>query len=327
MDIESEIRKAIATAQDGLAEISKKVDASAAHAVTLLRECTGRVIVTGVGKTGLIGRKIAATFSSTGTPAFYIHPTEAIHGDLGAIHSNDLVMCISNSGESAEVVEILPHFREIGVQIIALTGVSSSTLGKKSDVVLDVGVSREADPLNLAPTASTTAALAMGDALAAALMTAKGITKEDYARNHPGGALGSVLLTRVRDHMVEAERAPIVDRDVSLKDAIQEMATKRLGATFVVDESGVLVGVFTDGDLLRLFEQESDPLGLSISDVMTTNPKSIAGDARAIDAMHLMEDHSITLLAVVDEHGKPVSAVHLHDLVKSGLALWSSEKE
>lgn len=327
MDVESEIRRAIEIARDGLEEVLSKVGESAAHAVTLLRECTGRVIVTGVGKTGIIARKLAATLSSTGTPAFYLHPVEAIHGDLGAIHSNDVVVVISNSGESAEIVELLPHFREIGVKVISLTGVPDSTLGRKCDLMIDVGVRREADPLDLAPTASTTAALAMCDALAVALMAAKGITRESYARNHPGGSLGSVLLTRVRDHMVETERAPIVGSGVSLKEAIHEMTTKRLGATFVTDDDGKLAGVFSDGDLLRLFESDANPLELSITDVMTKTPKYIGADDRAIDAMHLMEDHAITLLAVVDKDHRPISAVHLHDLVKSGLALWSSEKE
>ena len=327
MDIEADIRNALSIERDGLEEVLQKVGEATAHAVTLLRECTGRVIVTGVGKTGLIGRKIAATLSSTGTPAFYIHPAEAIHGDLGAIHSNDIIIAISNSGESSELVELLPHFADLGVKVIALTGVTTSTLGKRSDVVIDVGVSREADPLNLAPTASTTAALAMGDAIAAALMIAKGFTKDAYARNHPGGALGSVLLTRVRDHMVEPERAPIVGADVSLKTAIHEMAAKRLGATFVVDDDGELVGVFTDGDLLRLFEGSPNALDGPIAEVMTRNPKTAQPDEPAIDAMKRMEDHAITLLAVVDASNKPVSAIHLHDLVKSGLALWASERE
>lgn len=327
MDILDEIKRSLTASRDGIGGLLAKAGESGVRAVEMMRASPGRVIVSGVGKTGLIGRKIAATLSSTGTPALYLHPAEALHGDLGVVQAGDVALVLSNSGESSEITALIPHLRALDVKVIALTGSPESTLGRRADVVIDVGVEREADPLNLAPTASTTAALAMADALAAALMKARGFTLDDYARNHPGGAIGSVLLTRVRDHMVEPERVPVVAHTVPLRDAIHEMTTKRLGGTFVTDADGKLAGVFTDGDLLRLFEKEANPLERSIADVMGRNPKWTTPDAKAIDAMGQMEDHAITLLAVVDEDMRPVSALHMHDLVKAGLALWTSEKE
>lgn len=327
MDILDEIRRSLAASRDGIGGLLAKTGQSTVKAVELMLASEGRVVVSGVGKTGLIGRKIAATLSSTGTPALYLHPAEALHGDLGAVQAGDVALIISNSGESSEITSLIPHLRALEVKVVALTGNPDSTLGRRADVVIDVSVEREADPLNLAPTASTTAALAMADALAAALMRARGFTLDDYARNHPGGAIGSVLLTRVRDHMVEPGRAPIVAQTVSLREAIHEMTTKRLGGTFVTGADGKLAGVFTDGDLLRLFEKEANPLEKPIADVMGKKPKWTTPDTKAIDAMGKMEDHAITLLAVVDDDMRPISALHMHDLVKAGLALWTTEKE
>jgi arabinose-5-phosphate isomerase len=327
MDILEEIKRSLTASRDGIGGLLSKVDVRTVQAVELMLASKGRVVVSGVGKTGIIGRKIAATLSSTGTPALYLHPAEALHGDLGAVQAGDIALIISNSGESAEITALIPHLRALEVNVIALTGNPASTLGRRANVVIDAGVEREADPLNLAPTASTTAALAMADALAAALMKARGFTLDDYARNHPGGAIGSVLLTRVRDHMVEPERVPVVAHTVSLREAIHEMTAKRLGGTFVTDSDGKLAGVFTDGDLLRLFEKELNPLETSIAAVMGKNPKSTTPDTKAIEAMGKMEDHAITLLAVVDDAMRPVSALHMHDLVKAGLALWTTEKE
>lgn len=327
MDILDEIRRSLTASRDGIDGLLLKAGDSSVQAVKLMWSAKGRVVVSGVGKTGLIGQKIAATLSSTGTPALYLHPAEALHGDLGAVQSGDVALVLSNSGESTEITALIPHLRALEVKVIAMTGNPDSTLGRRADVVIDVGVAREADPLNLAPTASTTAALAMADALAAALMKARKFTLADYARNHPGGAIGSVLLTRVRDHMVDPKRAPIIPYTASLKDAIHEMTAKRLGGTFVTDADGKLAGVFTDGDLLRLFEKETNPLERSIVDVMGKDPKWTTAETRAIEAMGKMEDHAITLFAVVDEEMRPISALHMHDLVKAGLALWTHEKD
>lgn len=314
------IKQAIDLEVQALTDLRDKVDLHAAQAVELLYGCRGRVIVTGMGKAGLIGRKIAGTLASTGTPALFLHPADALHGDLGVVSRDDVVVALSNSGETEEVVRLLPHVRRFGVKVIALTGKSTSSLAKYSDVVIDVGVQREADPLGIVPTASTTAALAMGDALAAALLHLRGFAKEQFAIFHPDGSLGRRLLLRVRDIMHSGDELPRVLEQNSVRQAIYEMSTKRLGATFVITGKGELTGIFTDGDVRRLLQREDNPLELSVGDVMTITPKTVLPDALAAEALLTMEHHRITLLAVVDGNLRPVGALHLHDLLRAGLA-------
>lgn len=322
MDVKAAIRRAMEYERQALEHVLAKIGDSAEEAVMLLYACQGRVIVTGMGKAGLIGRKIAATLSSTGTPAHFLHPTEAVHGDLGAVTQRDVVVAVSNSGETREVLGILPYLRGLGVRTIALTGNVRSSLAQQSDVVVDVGVEKEADPLGMAPTASTTATLAMGDALASALMLLKGFTRDQYAQVHPGGTLGATLLSRVSDLMARDDAVPLVRTDASVREAVFVISSKRLGAVFVVEETGALAGILTDGDLRRLFERESNPLSLPVSQVMVRHPKTIGPGVRAVEALRLMEDHQITILPVVDETARTVGAIHMHDLVKAGLALW-----
>lgn len=327
LHIRDVVRRALEIECEGLQRLLERIGPAEEEAVGLIAAARGRVITTGMGKAGLIARKLAATLASTGTPAHFLHPTEAVHGDLGIVTPEDIVIAISNSGETREVVGILPYLRYAGVKVIALTGRTDSTLARQSDVVVDVGVAREADPLGIAPSASTTAALAMGDALAAAVMELKRFTRDQYARLHPGGSIGLALLARVRDLMTGGALAPSVDGRVSVREAICEMTSKRLGATFVVDEQGRLVGILTDGDLRRLFQARANPLEMRLDEVMTRAPKSIGPEAPAVEALRRMEDHAITVLPVVDEERRIVGAIHLHDLVKAGLALWSSAQE
>ncbi len=321
MDIKSEIQKAIRIEKDALGALIDKVDDQAVKAVEALSECKGRVIVTGMGKGGLIGRKIAATLASTGTPATFLHPAEAFHGDLGFVLPEDMVIAVSNSGETDEVIALLPHLKRFGVKIIALTGRSDSTLAQHCDIVIDVGVEKEADSLNMAPTASTTAILAMGDALAAAVLLKRGFTREDFAIFHPGGSLGKRLLWHVKDLMHAGEAVPVVEESATVQEGICEMTSKRLGATFVVDKDKKIVGILTDGDLRRFLQTgKGDPLRLPIAEAMIRDPKTIRETALAAEAIKRMEDHSITVLPVVDAQHRPIGAIHLHDLVKSGLA-------
>ena len=334
MDIQSQISEALAAERDAIEGLLAKVGPEAEAAVTLLHACKGRVIVSGIGKPGIVARKIAATLSSTGTPAVFLHPAEAIHGDVGMVKPGDVALLLSNSGESAEIVELLPVLQRMGAKIIALSGAGESTWAQQSDVVVDVGVAREADPLNMAPTASTTAALAMGDALASALMAVRGFTKEDYAKNHPGGSIGNILLATVADLMVPADQTPVVEMDATLHEAICEMTSKRLGVTFVVNADGKLEGIVTDGDLRRIFQQDLSVLEQAVRKVMTRNPESVRAETPAIDALRAMERHAqdgvprpILVMPVVDEAGRPVSAIHMHDLVKAGLTALYTEGE
>jgi len=287
-------------------------------ACRLIHDCNGRVVVTGMGKSGHIGDKIAATLASTGTPSFFLHAAEASHGDIGMITHADVLLALSNSGETAELVAILPVIKRLGVGLIALTGKPQSTLGRAADVVLDVSVPKEACPLNLAPTASTTATLAMGDALAVALLDARGFTEEDFARSHPGGSLGRRLLLHVEDVMRKGEQLPKVAVDTLLRDGLVEMSRKGLGMTTVVDAAGRVLGVFTDGDLRRMLEQPFD-LQARMGDVMTRNPKSIRPRMLAAEAVHVMETSRITALPVVDDAGMLVGALNVHDLFRAGV--------
>ena len=285
------------------------------QAVQLLLATPGRVVVMGMGKSGHVGRKIAATLASTGTPALFVHPAEASHGDLGMVRDVDVVLAISNSGESEELARILPVLKRLGVPLVAMTGKPQSSLARHADIVLDSGVEKEACPLNLAPTASTTVQMALGDALAVALLDARGFRAEDFARSHPGGALGRRLLTTVADVMRAGDAAPSVPLDADFSQVMREMSAKGLGATLVVDADARVVGIFTDGDLRRLLESGTDLRQLSADKLMHANPRSIRPDALAADAAHLMEQYRINSLPVTDADGRLVGALNTHDLM------------
>jgi len=286
-------------------------------AVEAVLKSTGRVVVMGMGKSGHIGRKIAATLASTGTPAMFVHPGEASHGDLGMITSADVVLAISNSGESEELTVILPTLRRLKVVVIALTGGTQSVLARHADVVLDSSVAQEACPLNLAPTASTTAQLAMGDALAVALLDARGFKPEDFARSHPGGSLGRRLLTHVADVMRSGDAVPSVRPEASLSELMREMSAKGLGVSAVVDAHQQVLGIFTDGDLRRLIEEGADLRAMCASDVMHKNPRHLVASALAVEAVALMEQHQITSVLVVDEAGRLCGALNTNDLMRA----------
>ena len=289
-------------------------------AIDILYNCKGRVIVTGMGKSGIIGKKIAATMSSTGTPAYFLHPAESTHGDSGVITRNDVIIAISNSGETQELMNLLPLIKRFGCPMIGMTGNVESTLAKTSDVVLDISVEREADTLGKAPTASTTATLAMGDALAVCLMEKKGFTKEDFLMYHPSGKLGKGLTYKVRDLMITGDKMPIVSENESFQSVIKTISEYKLGMAMILDSSKQLIGVLTDGDIRRTVIKYSDTSRLSVKDVMTINPKRITDDAYAASALNLMEKYSITALAVVDANNSPIGVIHVHDLLRAGVA-------
>ncbi|UZD56509.1 KpsF/GutQ family sugar-phosphate isomerase [Schlegelella aquatica] len=288
-----------------------------AQAVQAVLRCAGRVVVTGMGKSGHVGRKIAATLASTGTPAMFVHPAEASHGDLGMITPQDLVLAISNSGESDELTAILPVLKRLFIPLVAMTGRRESTLARHADIVLDTSVPKEACPLNLAPTASTTAQLALGDALAVALLDARGFKEEDFARSHPGGALGRKLLTHVRDVMRSGPLVPRVAPGTSFTEMMREMSAKGLGATAVVDDDGRVLGIFTDGDLRRWIEKGADLRTMTAEQVMTRQPKLVREDELAVEAADLMEEARITSVLVVDAAGRLVGALNTHDLMRA----------
>ena len=288
-----------------------------AKALTLILATRGRVVVMGMGKSGHIGRKIAATLASTGTAAMFVHPAEASHGDLGMVKAIDTVLAISNSGESEELNAILPFIKRMGTPLVAITGGMQSTLAQHADAVLDSSVAKEACPLNLAPTASTTAQLAMGDALAVALLDARGFKAEDFARSHPGGSLGRKLLTHVRDVMRRGDAVPRVLASTAFTDVMREMSAKGLGATAVVDAQGKPVGIFTDGDLRRLIEKGVDVRALTAHDVMHPAPRTVSADGLAVDAVELMELHSITSVLVTDLAGLLIGALNTNDLMRA----------
>ncbi len=310
LDIEA---KSILRLKDNIGEDFDK-------AIEALYNCKGRVIVTGMGKSGIIGKKIAATMSSTGTPAYFLHPAESTHGDSGVITRNDVIIAISNSGETQELMNLLPLIKRFGCPMIGMTGNVNSTLGKTSDVTLDISVEREADTLGKAPTASTTATLAMGDALAVCLMEKKGFTKEDFLMYHPSGKLGKGLTYKVKDLMITGDKRPIISDNISFTDAIRTISEYKLGMAMIVDGNGVLSGVLTDGDIRRTIIKYNNTSELTVNTVMTTNPKRITEDAYAASALNLMEKYSITALAVVDEGNKPVGVIHVHDLLRAGVA-------
>ncbi len=289
------------------------------RACEIILACRGRVVVTGMGKSGHVGSKIAATLASTGTPAFFVHPGEASHGDLGMITGEDVVLAISNSGETAEIATILPLIKRLGVPLITLTGKEDSTLARAAAANLDVSVAQEACPLNLAPTASTTAALAMGDALAVALLQSRGFTEEDFARSHPGGSLGRRLLLRVEDLMHTGDALPKVHPETLLGAALLEMSRKGLGMTAIVADDDTLLGVFTDGDLRRTLDHAVDVHKTPVGEVMTQGGKTARADMLAGEALHMMETHRINALLVVDEHNRLIGALNMHDLLRAGV--------
>lgn len=310
-------RKVLQTEADAILGLIERLDGRFAAAVAMLRDCRGRVIVTGMGKSGIISRKIAATLSSTGTSAFFMHPAEAIHGDLGMIQRDDVVMALSHSGETGEVLRLLETIRRLGARIIAITGCPDSTLGQAADVTLDCHVAAEACPMNLVPTASTTAALALGDALAMTLLVEKGFRAEDFANLHPGGKLGKRLM-RVEALMHAGDQAPIVDAGTMMRDVIYEMSRKGLGMTCVVD-GGRLAGVITDGDLRRRMSRDGEVLQLRAADVMTPRPITIERALLAAQALNIMEERKITSLVVADAGGRVEGVLHLHDLWRTEL--------
>lgn len=298
-------------------DLKRRVGEPFARAVQMMLDVQGHVVVMGMGKSGHIGRKVAATLASTGTPALFVHTGEAVHGDLGMIKPDDLVVMISNSGESGELAALLPVVKRLGSSVVAMTGNLDSTLARYSDVVLDCGVAKEACPLNLAPTASSIAQLAMGDALAVALLDARGFRTEDFARSHPGGTLGRKLLTQVRDVMRSGDAVPRVDPAASVTDVMREMSGKGLGAVAIADEQANVLGIFTDGDLRRLVERGADLRALTAKQVMHRAPHTISQHALAADAAHLMERHRITCVLVVDENEKLCGALNSHDLMRA----------
>ncbi|MEY4358009.1 MAG: hypothetical protein RL469_1335 [Pseudomonadota bacterium] len=312
-------RRALAVEIEGLQAVGARIDASFAAACRIALACRGRIVVTGMGKSGHVASKIAATLASTGSPAFFLHPAEASHGDMGMITRDDVLLALSNSGETPEVVTLLPPVTRLGVPLIAMTGNPASTLARNAQVHLDVTVPTEACPLNLAPTASTTATLAMGDALAVALLEARGFTAEDFARSHPGGALGRRLLLRVEDVMSRDAAVPCVAPETTLADGLLEMSRKGLGMTVIADAAGFVVGIYTDGDLRRSLDRRLDLHTAMMRDVMTHPCKSIGARELAAEAVLLMERHRITALPVVDESGRLVGALNVHDLLRAGV--------
>ena len=299
-----------------------RVDEEFVRAIESILKCRGRIVVTGMGKSGHVGRKIAATFASTGTPAFFLHPAEAYHGDLGMVTANDIVIAISNSGESSEIVNILPIIRRIGAQIIAMCGRRNSSLGKNADFFINIGVEREACSLGLAPTASTTATLAMGDAMAMALMDEKKFTSQEYALFHPGGALGRKLLLTVADVMHSGEDNPIVQVGATVKDALFEMTAKGLGAVSVIDENKKFVGLVTDGIIRRALEKDKNFIDEPVEHIMKEEPLIISADKLAAAALSVMEKHQprpVTVLPVVDDDNNPLGIVHITDLLRQGI--------
>ncbi len=307
-------REVLEIEAQAILDLRAHVDATFVEAVQLILQCRGRVVVSGIGKSGHIARKIAATFASTGTPAFFVHPAEANHGDLGMVTKDDIFLALSNSGEAAELLTILPILKRQGAKLIAMTGNTQSSLAALADVHLYAGVQKEAGPLNLAPTASTTAALALGDALAVVLLDQRGFSAEDFARSHPGGALGRRLLTHVRDVMRSGAAIPSVGLDATLTDALLEISRKGLAMTAIVDANGKVAGIFTDGDLRRLVERTQNFSNLKVADVMHVHPRLIGPERLAAEAADLMEQHRINQLLVVDASGVLVGALHIHDL-------------
>ncbi|MEW5942873.1 MAG: KpsF/GutQ family sugar-phosphate isomerase [Pseudomonadota bacterium] len=312
-------RQVLQIEADAVLALRDRLDHGFLQALQLILHCQGRIVVSGMGKSGHVARKIASTLASTGTPAFFVHPGEASHGDLGMITRNDVVIALSNSGESPELLTIVPLVKRIGAKLIALTGNAKSTLAHEADVHLDASVAQEACPLGLAPTASTTAALALGDALAVALLDARGFGKEDFARSHPGGALGRRLLVHVADVMHREEKLPKVSAGATVSEALLEMTRTGLGMTAIVDEEDRVLGLFTDGDLRRALDKNIDVHATLVAEVMTRNPRTITADRLAAEAVQIMDQHKINGLLVVDAERQLVGAFNMHDLLRAGV--------
>jgi len=302
-----------------ISNLVHRIDQNFANACRYFYNCEGRIVVMGVGKSGHVGKKIAATFASTGSPAFFIHPSEAKHGDIGMITVKDVVLALSNSGESEEILILLPHLKRFNIPLITLTGKPQSTLAKAATVNIDVSVEKEACPLGLAPTSSTTAALVMGDALAMALLEKRGFTESDFALSHPGGTLGRRLLLRVAEIMHQHDDIPIVSHAASLKETLVEMTRKKLGLTTIVNDKRELIGIFTDGDVRRVLDGNKDINMTIIKDVMSVHPKTITSDMLAAEALGIMENHKITALIVANDQQQPVGIIHIHDILRAGV--------
>lgn len=309
----------VETEAQAIAQLSQRINQNFQKACEYLLNCQGRIVVMGIGKSGHIGSKIAATLASTGSPAFFVHPGEASHGDMGMITSQDVVLAISNSGVTEELITLLPLIKRLNIPLIAMTGNTNSEISQTATVSLDISVEREACPLGLAPTSSTTAALVMGDALAIALLEARGFTAEDFALSHPGGSLGRKLLLHIDDLMVTGDAIPIVSEHVTLSEALIEVTQKKLGMTSVVGSDGKLIGVFTDGDLRRSLDKNVDIHTLPIHQAMTRDPKTIAQGALAAEALNIMETYKITSLMIVDQEQRPSGVIHLHALIEAGV--------
>src|SRR5574337_1054809 len=312
-------RQVLQIEAEAILALIPKLDERFDRTIEILRDCRGRVVLTGMGKSGSVAQKIASTMASTGTPALFLHPAEGGHGDLGMLVRGDVVIAVSNSGETDELVGLLPAIKRLDLTLIALVGDPASTLAKQSDVAIDVSVAKEACPLALAPTASTTAALAMGDALAVALLEQRGFTEADFALLHPAGSLGRRLLWRVQDLMHVGEQLPVVAEGARMKDAVAEISRKKLGMTAVVDEAGILTGILTDGDLRRALQKGINLLQRQVRDCMTPNPRTIDKETLAAEALEVMERHAITSLVCVGAHGRPEGVIHLHDLLRAGV--------
>lgn len=320
MNILDIAKKVLKIEADAVLALIEKLDANFETAVDMIYQSKGKVIVTGMGKSGLVGKKIAATLASTGTPAFFLHPAEAIHGDLGMVTSEDVIIAISNSGETEELTGLIPFLKRFNLHLISMTGNPNSTLSRQADAHLDISVKEEACPLGIVPTASTTAALAMGDAIAVALLTKNGFREEDFAFFHPGGSLGKKLFVKVRDLMHQGDALPVISPDKSMAAAVIEISSKRLGIVIVVDAANKLLGIITDGDLRRGLEKWGKALfDMRAGEVMTKDPKTINGDELAAKALSIMETYSITSLTVPDKEGKAEGIIHLHDILRKGI--------
>ena len=318
MNIKREIEKIIDIEIDSLIDLKKRITDDFIKAIKIINNIKGKVVIAGLGKSGLVGQKISATFSSTGTPSVFLHPVEALHGDIGIITKRDVIIIISQSGETEEVISLLPSLKRLQIPLIAITGKKNSTLAKNSNCILDSSVKKEACPMNLAPTASSIVQLAIGDALAISLLKIKKFKEKDFAFLHPKGSIGKKLLLKVKDLMHTGESMPIVNSTTILKEALLEMTNKRFGCTGVIDKKGKLIGIFTDGDLRRLLEKNENPFGLKMKDIMTKSPKVIAEDELIMKALAMMENNAITVLFIPDKKGKPIGIIHLHDILKSG---------
>lgn len=319
MNVKEIAKKTLKIEADAIYRLIDKLDDNFEQAVGILMNCQSRVVVTGMGKSGIIGKKIAATLSSTGTPSLFLHPAEGVHGDLGMLMKGDVVLAISNSGETEEIVSILPIIKRFNVSIVSLVGKMDSTLAKRSTCAIDASVEKEACPLNLAPTASTTVALALGDALAVALLENRGFKKEDFAIFHPSGSLGKKLLLKVDDLYHRGNKVPVINQNELLSKAVIEMSSKGFGCTAVVDDDGCLVGIITDGDLRRSLEKYQNIFDRPVYELATSNPKTISPEALAAKALQIMEEYSITSILTVDEKKRPTGIIHLHDILSAGI--------